>query len=92
MQVKYSKEFREEALKLSDELGSKKAVESLGVKYSTLADWRAKRNQQQKKGEKISEADKDEQIKTLKRENYELKRANDILKDAISFFAADRKK
>ena len=31
-------------------------------------------------------------IKELERENDELKKANDILKDALGFFAKDRKK
>jgi transposase len=30
---KYSKEFKEEVLKLSDEIGVKKASEQLGIKY-----------------------------------------------------------
>ena len=34
----YSKEFKEEALKLSDGLGVKKAAQQLGVAYCTLAD------------------------------------------------------
>ena len=37
----YSKEFKEEALKLSDEIGVKKAAQQLGVAYYTLADWRS---------------------------------------------------
>ncbi len=37
----YSKEFKEEALKLSDEIGLKKAAQQLGVAYYTLADWRS---------------------------------------------------
>jgi transposase len=36
--TRYSKEFREQALKLSDEIGVKKASEQLGVLYDTLAD------------------------------------------------------
>ena len=36
----YSKEFKEEALKLSDEIGVKKAAQQLGIAYYTLADWR----------------------------------------------------
>ena len=35
----YSKEFKEEALKLSDEIGVKKAAQQLGIAYYTLADW-----------------------------------------------------
>ena len=41
---KYSKEFKEEALKLSDEIGVKKAALQLGLQYYTLADWRKARN------------------------------------------------
>ncbi len=37
----YSKEFKEEALKLSDEIGLKKAAQQLGIAYYTLADWRS---------------------------------------------------
>ena len=42
--MKYSKEFKEEALKLSDEIGLKKAAQQLGIRYYTLSDWRTKRN------------------------------------------------
>ena len=36
---KYSKEFKEEALRLSDEVGLKKAASQLGLNYYTIADW-----------------------------------------------------
>ena len=39
---KYSKEFKEEAIRLSDEIGNKKAAAQLGLPYYTLADWRNK--------------------------------------------------
>ena len=39
----YTKEFKEEALKLSDEIGVKKAAEQLGLPYYTLSSWRNKR-------------------------------------------------
>ena len=42
--MKYSKEFKEEALKLSDEIGLKKAAQQLGIQYYTLSDWRTKGN------------------------------------------------
>ena len=35
--MKYSKEFKEEALKLSDEIGVKKAAQQLGIQYYTLS-------------------------------------------------------
>ena len=37
---KYSKEFKEEALKLSDEIGVKKTSEQLGIQYYTISCWR----------------------------------------------------
>ena len=40
----YEKSFKEEAVKLSDEIGLKKASEQLGIPYNTLADWRHKQN------------------------------------------------
>ena len=36
----YRKEFKEEAIRLSDEIGNKKAAAQLGIPYYTLADWR----------------------------------------------------
>ena len=36
----YSKEFKEEAMHLSDEIGVKKAAAQLGIPYNTLSDWR----------------------------------------------------
>ena len=46
--AKYSKEFKEEALKLSDEIGVKKAAAQLGLQYFTLADWRKDRKFREK--------------------------------------------
>ena len=39
----YNKQFKEEALKLSDEIGVKKAASQLGLPYYTLSGWRNKR-------------------------------------------------
>lgn len=46
--TQYTKEFREEAILLSDEIGVKKAAEPLGVVYCTLVDWRKRRNTMKK--------------------------------------------
>lgn len=40
---KYDKKFKEEAVKLSDEVGIKQAAAQLGVAYYTLSEWRQKR-------------------------------------------------
>ena len=85
--TKYSKEFKKEALKLSDEIGVKKAAQQLGLNYYTLPDWRKLR-----KSESLPESEAQKRIRQLEKENAELQRANDILKDALGFFAKDRKK
>ena len=91
--MNYSKEFKDEALKLSDEIGIKKAAEQLGLKYYTLAEWR--KNRKVKLSEPINQLTETEaraRIRELEKKNAELERANDILKDALGFFAVDRKK
>ena len=87
----YSKEFREEALKLSDEIGVKNAAAQLGVAYYTLADWRNRRKNAVPQ-KVLSKTEQDIRIRELERENAELRNANEILKDALGFFAKDRKK
>ncbi len=93
----YDKQFKEEAVRLSDEIGVKKAANQLGVPYYTLADWRSQRKQHGEKayvgsGHAYTTAGKSQREIDLERENDELRRANDILKDALGFFAKDRKK
>ena len=41
--MQYDKEFKLQALELSDEIGVKAAAHQLGIKYYTLADWRRQR-------------------------------------------------
>lgn len=86
---RYDKEFREQALKLSDEVGVKKAAEQLGIVYGTLSDWRKKRGRTTKKE---AGNNPDDEIARLKKENAALQKANSILKDALGFFVEDRKR
>lgn len=89
--ARYSKEFKAEALKLSDELGVKKAAAQLGLPYYTLADWRNNRKYAEPEPE-LSEVELKIRNRELERENAELRVANEILKDALCFFSKDRKK
>lgn len=41
---KYSKEFKDEALKLSDEIGARKAARQLSLQYNILVEWQKERN------------------------------------------------
>lgn len=69
----------------------KKAAQQLGIAYFTLADWRSiRRNTPPAKP--LSAEEQIIRIRELERENAELRTANDILKDALGFFAKDRKK
>ena len=36
----YTAQFKEEALRISDEIGLQKACEKLGIPYGTLSGWR----------------------------------------------------
>ena len=89
--TKYSEEFKKEAIRLSDEIGNKKAAAQLGIPYYTLADWRNHSKHKPKEPE-LSEVEMKIRYRELERENAELRQANEILKDALGFFAKDRKK
>ena len=87
----YSKEFKDEALKLSVEIGVKNAAKYTGTPYYTLPIWRSiRRNAPPAKT--LSAEEQSIRIRELEREVSELRTANDILKDALGFFAQDRKK
>ena len=94
----YEKSFKEEAVKLSDETGIKKAAAQLGIPYYTLADWRHRQNIHGDQahvgsGHKRESGDeKDRRIHELEKENAELARANGILQEALGFFAKNRKR
>ena len=89
---RYSKEFKEQALKLSDEIGLKKAVDQLGINYGTLAEWRKTRKRILSTTSTTETTPITEREIQLLKENMELRDANEILKDALGFFAKDRKK
>ena len=91
--AKYSEEFKKEAIRLSDEIGNKKASAQLGIPYYTLADWRNHSKHKPKEPEpELSEVELKIRYMELERENAELRQANEILKDALGFFAKDRKR
>lgn len=96
--MQYEKSFKEQAVKLSDEIGIKAAANQLGIPYDTLSTWR---NQRKKYGadtyvgsshKRISAHNKEQRILELEKENAELKHSNEILQEALGFFAVRRKK
>jgi transposase len=94
---RYDKAFKEEAVKLSKEIGPKKAAEQLGVPYFTLQGWRKEKSLHGDEafigsGRAYAPTDKTPREIELEREINELRRANEILKDALGFFVKDRKR
>ena len=95
---KYSPEFRQRAVRLvleqrQDYPSEFEAIRSIAGKLGigsaeTLRKWvrRAEVDAGARPGVRTAES---EQLKALKRENAELRRANEILKAASSFFAAE---
>ena len=96
--MQYDKTFKEEAVKLSDEIGLNAAANQLGIPYYTLSGWRNKHKKYQEtayvgSGNKhLSNDAKDQKIYELEKEVLELQRSNYILKEALGFFAVSRKK
>ena len=74
----------------------KQAAEQLGVPYYSLADWRQKRKNYGDHafvGSGIRrDAPLSENERQMMKQIRELQKANEILKDALGFFAKDRKK
>ena len=92
----YEKGFKEEAIKLSKEMGTKATAEQLGIPVTTLSTWRS---QQKQHGEIafVGSGNKriDPQISELRKMEKKIKElevANDILKKALGFFAESQKK
>ena len=92
----YDKEFKEEAIKLSNEVGPKSAAEQLGIPETTLYTWRSRLKQHREiafvgSGHKRIDP-KAAEIKAMEKRIKELETANDILKRALGFFAESQKK
>lgn len=89
----YPPEFKEQAIQLANEIGSKEAAEKLGIEnFQTLAAW-------VRYSKKLSESSEFREIEELKAENKRLKKqlesekkAVAILKDAAAFFCQDHLK
>jgi transposase-like protein len=93
-QGRYTREFRQEAVKLvvEDKLSCREAAQRLSLAPSTLAYW-VKAYREGKLGE-IGKTQKpltevEMELARVKKENYELKMERDILKKAAAYFARE---
>lgn len=85
MEQKYSKTFKEDALKLAEREGVKSASEKLGIDKHRIYEWRrSKRYSKPPKGLKPGETI-EEGFQRLERECEKLMEANHILKKAMGF-------
>ena len=92
---RYSPEFRERAVRMvfdhQAEYGSQwAAMNSIAAKVGCTAETLRKWVRQSEKDQGIGEGlttDERERLKALERENRELKRANEILRQASAYFA-----
>ena len=89
--TKYSKEFKREAVKLSKEIGVRKAAEQLNIPFHTLKDWRDHWRNLFPNVERTPE-EAEELIRQLERKAVEDAKTIEILKEALSFFVQSRKK
>ena len=74
----YSKEFKEEAIRLSDDIGSKKAAARLGIPYYTPADRRNRSKHESKETATMSEEELRNRNREFEKDNAELREANNI--------------
>lgn len=92
----YDKEFKQEAIKLSYEVGPKAASEQLGIPETTIYTWRNRIKQHGDiafvgSGHKRLDP-KTAEIRAMEKKIKDLEIANDILKRALGFFAESQKK
>jgi len=92
----YDKDFKEEAIKLSCEVGPTVASEKLGIPVTTLYTWRSNAKRYGEiafvgSGHKRVDL-KTAEIMAMEKKIKELEAANDILKRALGFFAGSQKK
>jgi transposase len=92
----YDSSFKEEAVKLAEATNVSSAARSLGLHENTLRNW-VKNVRERPNNPFVGSGRKyisvqDADTAALLKENRELKRANEILKEALGFFAVSRKK
>ena len=87
----YSAEYREEALKLVKEIGRSATSKKLGISVGTIDNWKEKTKiEPEESGKKIRELE--EKIRAMEKEMTRIRKENEFLEDAASFFAASRQK
>ena len=88
---KYTKEFKESAIELYHSSGksAKEVAKDLGIESSSVSRWLRESQEAESKDLKVFPGQgnpRDEEMSRLKKENAELREANEILKKAMGIF------
>jgi len=88
---KYPEELLERGARMVFESGRPIAhvARDLGIHHETLRKWVRQTEADEGKRSELLSSEERERLKELERENRELRRANEILKSASAFFAAE---
>lgn len=88
---KYPVEVRERAVRLALESGRplKHVANDLGISYESLRHWVRQAQADSGKRRELLTSEEREELKQLRKENAELRRANEILKAASTYFAQE---
>lgn len=96
MAKKYTQEERNEALKLADEIGVAAAAKRLGINEDTLYGWRKRAKQRRTitngAGKTLTLEEAKAENARLQKELRQSQQDNEILQEALGFFAKSRKK
>jgi transposase len=92
---RFSKEFKLEAIRLADESGKPKAqvARELGIRVNQIGKWRKQLEEQSVGGtsDKGCPAERDDELKRLRRELADAREENEILKKAAAYFARNQR-
>ena len=91
---RYTKQFKEEALRLASQEGVSlpQVAEDLGLDDRLLRRWRKEANRDGSQAFRGKGVARDEELVRLKRELGRVKRERDFLKDAAAYFAKESKR
>jgi len=92
---RYTNDFKHRVVTLANEIGVTEAGLKLGVSASNIYNWKEqllKLGRVSKSDTKSPSETPEEELKRLRKENSDLKKANIILKSAAAFFSQDHLK
>lgn len=84
----YTREFKEQAVRLAQQHGATQVGRDLGVDRSLIDKWKRRLDHKGQRAFPGKGRPEDEELAQLKRENARLKQENEILKKAVGIFSS----